>query len=501
MKLREVFVMLLTFLMISAGAYADEAARVGIMRLGVKADGVSQRDAEAITDELTRMLASSEYIAVIDRSNLEAIAREHRLSLSGLVDSRTATELGRMAGVQYIITGAVTHFSVDEETKKSDSRAMWNDIAKKNGRWGDFLRSLGTETETTTIKAEVALEVRIIDISTTEVALAMSETGRAENTFSESKSGGGGNASKQKTAIQSEAISDAVSRIGFRIREAIAEEYPQVLSAKDGDIIISIGATSGVKAGSLYKISAEGEEILDMRGRVIGRRPSIVAVVSVSDVQNDFCVAHAVKKGGNPSLIQRGDRAEPVSSQEAGDIIRKKAFLASRPRKTLGESALSGAELDNRLNNIAEESGRKTVSSVHETPVREETKTAVNVGASFADDSMTLRRSGNPSKLENISTNAAKVISSYGLSDSETHSLKEHHRNAERMLSRDEKFDRYTELFRHFPYDYFSAYQAAKIAFDIGHYREAKEWSEKALSVNPRYTPAKRLLKAATANI
>ena len=47
---------------------------------------------------------------VIDRNNLKSILTEHKLSMSGPVDPKTIRELGRIAGVDAIITGTVTPF-------------------------------------------------------------------------------------------------------------------------------------------------------------------------------------------------------------------------------------------------------------------------------------------------------------------------------------------------------------------------------------------------------
>lgn len=492
MKLRKVLMLVCAVSVIVCGvcapSLADDVIRVGVLKFASKASGVSQSNTESVTDELTRMLSASYSIAIIDRSSLDAIAREHRLSLSGLVDPRTAAKLGKIAGLQYIITGNVTNFSVSETSKAEDKNA-WVGVF--------FGKTLGNAVSNKKVEkieeAEVTLDVRIIDVNTEEVVLAIAETGVARSTISGSTAGTtDASLHKQNVNLQDAAISDAVARVGQRIKEKVAGEYPQVLNAGGREIILSIGATSGVKVGNIYKISAEGEEVRDMRGNVIGKRTTPIAVVMVSEVQNDFSAAQAAKDGGNISLVRRGDRIESISQREFSDLVKKKAF----PRSRLGaNSTLEGQELDSRLSSIAQPEPARQPQNV---PANDDKKP---VGASFADDSMTLRRSGNTSKMENISTKYEKVISSYGLSDDEARSLKEHHRNAEKMLSRDEKFDRYTELFRNFPYDYLAAYQAAKIAFDIGHYREAKEWAEKSLSVNPRYSPAKKLSKAASTNM
>lgn len=499
MKLRKALLLSMTLILACTASFAEDVIRVGVLRFEAKADGISQRNADSITDELTRMLANSYSIAIIDRSNLEAIAREQRMSLAGLIDPRTATQLGHLAGIQYLITGAITHCSITENIEQSDSSEFWDSIAKKN-RNNSFLRSLGTKTVKKIEQAEVRLDLRIIDVNTQEVVLSMAETGKAARTTEvRADKSGGGQANVENISLRDSAVSDAVARIGQRIKEAVAGEYPQVLRVNGGEIIISLGANSGAKVGNLYKISLEGEDILDTRGKVIGKTTTPIAIVRVNEVKNDYSIVSVIKKGGNPSNIQRGDRVEASSSGEANDLIKRKAFLDRRPRKTLEDSGLEGAELDRRLKDINENTNASHTptpipSTVPDVPdIPDKPIAASSLGNSYVQSGSATRGT----KLENRSDKATQVIASYGISDNEKRSLMEQHKRAEKMKSRDEKFDRYTEIFRSCPSDYFAAYQAAKIAFEIGKNARTQEWAEKALAVNPEYTPAKKLRQAA----
>ncbi|MBR1438442.1 MAG: hypothetical protein IJ587_07885, partial [Synergistaceae bacterium] len=335
MKIRRVLIFSLMVLMFSEPSYSDEAVRIGIMRFNAKASGVSSRHTEAISDELTRALANSYSIAVVDRANFEAIAREQRLSLSGLIDSRMAARIGRLAGIQYMIFGAVTRFGVSESVERSNNSGVVDTLGglvKVNSRVTDpFKQEKARKTET----AEVTLDASVVDVNTGEVVLAISETGTARRVISGQSSGRGlrESSSSSNISLQEEAISDAVARIGQRIKEAVVGEYPQVLSAEGRDIILGIGATSGVRAGNLYKISSEGAEIFDMQGNVVGRRVTPVAIVRVEDVQNNYSVARVVRDGGNPAAIRRGDRIEAVSQSEANELMRGNAFHRRRPPK------------------------------------------------------------------------------------------------------------------------------------------------------------------------
>ena len=455
MKAIKFVLFVFVFVIVACSAYADDVVRIGVVKFQSRASGVSNRDAEAITDEFTRMLANSYSIAVIERDRLDAIGREHRINMSGLIDTRTAVEIGRIAGLQYIITGAITQLDKNESAQA-------------------FLGIAAEAKE----EAHVTVDMRVISVQTGEIVLAMAETGSATHSTSAFVLGSlakGG--SKDKGNIQEAAISDAVSKLGYRVKEAIVGEYSHVLSGGGNDIILSVGATSGVRNGNLYKVYADGAQITDMRGNVIGNRTTTIAVVKVAEVQNDFSVAHVVKNGGNASLIRRGDKIAPISSGEANNLAKSKAFPRERPRHHLGESTLEGAELDSRLNDVAEEQGVINNSAPVQT-------------GSISSSSFSSSSSGR--NFENYSREPAKVIQSYGLSSGESNTLRIKHINANRLGNTQKAYKAFVEMADSSNVDYLAAFRAGEIAFKIGDKKNALIWFDKALAINPNYEPAQK---------
>jgi len=62
-----------------------------------------------LAEELSIRLAGlGKGYEVVDRTHLKALLKEHKLSSTGLIDPSTARELGRIAGVDALITGTVT---------------------------------------------------------------------------------------------------------------------------------------------------------------------------------------------------------------------------------------------------------------------------------------------------------------------------------------------------------------------------------------------------------
>ncbi len=92
------------------------ADKIGLQRLTV----ADLTDLQGQVTELGRYLAeelstslvmANPGFGLVDRSNLRMILKEHKLSMSGLVNPDTAKKLGQIAGVDGIVTGTITPLS------------------------------------------------------------------------------------------------------------------------------------------------------------------------------------------------------------------------------------------------------------------------------------------------------------------------------------------------------------------------------------------------------
>lgn len=59
---------------------------------------------------------STDFYQIIERSQLEKVLKEQRLSLSGALDENSAAEVGRLLGLDIIIMGNVSYSSTDKKT-------------------------------------------------------------------------------------------------------------------------------------------------------------------------------------------------------------------------------------------------------------------------------------------------------------------------------------------------------------------------------------------------
>ncbi|GHS95069.1 hypothetical protein AGMMS50276_09380 [Synergistales bacterium] len=313
----------IAFLVLSLLAFpvASEAANSDIVQLGVmefvsKANGVSPMEADAIMDVFTLTLTNSKSIAVVERARLDLIAREQKLAMSGLVDVNTAAEIGRIAGVQYMLLGAVTELS-RHTSGGTVPLPFLGGVA------------IGGEKQ----EVRVTINARIVDVTTSEVCLAISETGSSSSSSGGITMQGFAYIEKEFGGLEARAIADAVNRLSHEIREFLGGENSYVIEVKDKNHVrIDVGSTMGAKKGSLYLVYAEGQAIRNMSGEVIDREKIPLAALKVSNAESAHSVCELVSKGGKVDNIRRGDRIEPITSAE----VKKMKFAATRPSSSGG---------------------------------------------------------------------------------------------------------------------------------------------------------------------
>lgn len=114
----------------SAALY-EKARRSGVKRIAIipfenkSGKGGYGAIADAIVDgtvsDVMNDSSAIEFLEIVSRDQLEQVMREQRLGLTGFVDAGTATKLGKILGVQEIVTGKITHITVSrpKETRRS----------------------------------------------------------------------------------------------------------------------------------------------------------------------------------------------------------------------------------------------------------------------------------------------------------------------------------------------------------------------------------------------
>ena len=161
--------------------------RVAVVAFEDKSEEGNAPAASIINMMVTELYKSGTF-TLVEREHLKYVADELNLGQSGLVDPSTAPKIGRVAGAQYIMTGAVTLYYYSEKAS------------------GFVLPILGTSAKAKT--AYVVIDIRIIDVETGEIVYASNMTGDATNKEKKSI----GSYSKMSGGLLGLATRDAVNK-------------------------------------------------------------------------------------------------------------------------------------------------------------------------------------------------------------------------------------------------------------------------------------------------
>ena len=132
-------------------------------RLSVRAfeDRTQEKDdpapAAAIMDMMVTELDKAGIFDLIERERLDYLAQELKLAQEGLLDPETAPQIGKLKGVQYTMTGAITLFYYNEK-----------------GTVIPIIHQGNAKT------AYVMLELRVIDNTTGQIVYSAEQLGTAK---------------------------------------------------------------------------------------------------------------------------------------------------------------------------------------------------------------------------------------------------------------------------------------------------------------------------------
>jgi curli biogenesis system outer membrane secretion channel CsgG len=95
---------------------AGDKPRIAVLEFKNKADNQwwYHGGAEAAQDVFVTELVKSGKFTVVDRERLDAMMQEKGLQQSGDIDPKTAIKLGKILGLNYLLTGAVTEYGTTD---------------------------------------------------------------------------------------------------------------------------------------------------------------------------------------------------------------------------------------------------------------------------------------------------------------------------------------------------------------------------------------------------
>jgi len=259
----------------------------------------------AIADMMTTELFNAGVFTVVERNQLGAVAAEQRLAGQGLVDPSTAVQMGKVLGVEGLITGSITQYYYKGA----------GGVVPLHGLPGFSGVAVGSKT------AYVTLDVRMINAQTGEIMNAVKEQGAANQTmgglaydwavFGTGKAGG----------LLGQATYNSVVKIVERLKSTAGSGGSgggasfNVVQSTPTEILIDAGsANAGAKVGDLFLIYVEGQAIIGLKGEVLDVEKVNLAVIRLTEVQPQYSRGQIVK---GTSDVRRADKAAFFSGDPA----------------------------------------------------------------------------------------------------------------------------------------------------------------------------------------
>ncbi|MCD6450888.1 MAG: hypothetical protein J7L64_00775 [Acidobacteria bacterium] len=280
--LRRSIIPLILILIISSLLFAQGKAKVRIAVVNFENKSHwywwGDRLGEAAADVFVTDLLDTGKFSVIEREKLETVLKEQNLGASGLVTPETAAKVGRLLGVQYILTGSITEFAIS--------------------RTGGGFRGFGVGVTT----GKVVLNARLINTTTGEIELAAEAANKKRLVGARVKS-----ASFYQSynyGLANEVMHPAVEKIVAKIVEKVGNLSQlsvkgKVIKVSGANLYINIGSNWGVEVGDVFEVFRKGEELIDPdTGLPLGAEEEKVGEIEVVKVKEKYAVCRVLS--GSP---------------------------------------------------------------------------------------------------------------------------------------------------------------------------------------------------------
>lgn len=271
---------------------------------------------KGISDLVITNLVKDGTFSVYERQALDKLMTEQNFSNSERADPATAAKLGKLAGVDVIIIGAITQFGNE---KKSQN------VGGGGGSWHGFgVGNIGHSNS----KANVTINARIVNVDTGEIVAVAEGSGESGRSGIGLGGGGGnwggfggGHVDLGSSNFQNTIIGEATKAAVEKLSANLIADAPKVtvrtitvdgvVAAVDGgQIILNVGSNGGVKVGDQLQVLRVTREIKDpSTGEVIRRLTTTVGVIRATDVDAKSAVCVPVSGSG----FKEGDRVSSTT--------------------------------------------------------------------------------------------------------------------------------------------------------------------------------------------
>lgn len=252
--------------------------RIGVVDFENKTTYGANRLGTSASDILITELVKSGKFIVVERDKMNRLMEEQKLGLSGAIDPGTAAKMGKILGLNAIVTGSISQFG--EETEGSEY--------------------LLTQSKSQIVKC--AVDIRVVDVETGQILYADSGTGVAKK-HSGGVLGLGTRAGYDET-LEGDALRAAIAKFVDNIVTEVQKKpwSCRVADVDQQNVYLNAGSASGVPVGLKLTAYHIGREIKDpTTGLVLGNTEEKIGDLKVVRFFGDDGSVAELASGSMPS--------------------------------------------------------------------------------------------------------------------------------------------------------------------------------------------------------
>jgi curli biogenesis system outer membrane secretion channel CsgG len=256
-----------------AEEYTGPKLRIGVVNFLNKTPSEIPEIGEAAADILEKILQKTNRFIIISQQDISSIINQQTLGTSGVIKPATAAKMGKILGLNAVVTGAISDYSESEE----ESNYLFYKKRK--------------------LITHITIDYRIVDTTTGIQLMADSSQG----VYSE-ETGGMLTESTTDTGLKNGALGDALTKAMVNILKQLkAKEWIGRIARVAGKkVYINAGQKTGLQVGNILIVQDLGEDIIDPQtGVSLGKSPGDIKgeLIITAFSGNDESVA-TIRSGG-----------------------------------------------------------------------------------------------------------------------------------------------------------------------------------------------------------
>lgn len=230
----------------------------------------------AAADVFITALMGTGKFSMIERDKVDIVMAEQDFGATGRITPQSAAQIGKMLGVDLLLTGSITQFSIS--------------------RTGGGIRGVSVGITT----GKIVMQCRLVNTTTGEIIVAAEEENkktlvgaryRSVN-FRQSFDSGMAN------DIMHPAVEKMVVKIVNQTAGMSSSAHSgRVIKAQGGQVWVNLGSGSGIRVGDEFEVIRMGEELIDPEtGLSLGAIEEKVGTIVITEVLAQYSVA-SIKSG------------------------------------------------------------------------------------------------------------------------------------------------------------------------------------------------------------